>query len=240
MKKTVIFLSVIFFTSILITPAYASLGFIKPDSRAYFFQPILESIKMFFIFSQEAKADYLLELTNRRTEEMNIAPSNKIAERYAEHFNQLEKIAEKTPEDNKDQTVEKIKETSLRQQAVLATVYAKVPDEAKDAILNAQENSSKNVANIIESVQGEEKTQEFEKKIEKIQRAEKAEKAGRVEKEDGPSTDPSLNTPKELKETNSLNNTNDVQELKPLNSSSENKNNKGDEVEEPMIQVPKI
>jgi len=229
MKKTTTFVLSILFISFLATPAYASLGFIKPSSKLYFLQPALESVRLFFTFSKEAKTDYLIELADRRTEEINISPSIKIANRYSDHFDQLEKIVEKTSEDKKEQVTEKIKESNLRQQEVLAKVYNQVPDEAKDAILNAQENSSKNVANVIEATQGTEKEKEYVKQIEQIQRVEKKERTERLKqalKEETPNANPSDNIIKEIKSGQELN------PLNPLNTLFEDQqtgdNNQGE------------
>ena len=204
MRKFVIISLVVLFFSISL-PVYADSGFFKPNSQLYFLQPMVESIKLFFTFSKEDKTDYLLQLTERRVDEMTADPSAASASRYQKHFEQLEELASEIRE--KEQVIEKIKEASLRQQEVLADVYTKVPDEAKDAILNAQENSSKNVANVIETVQGIEKAQEYIQRVEQIQRVEKVERDERLEQvpmEGAPNADPSESIPRELNENKGL------------------------------------
>lgn len=200
------------------SPAYASLGFFKPSSKLHFFQSAIESVRLFFTFSTEGKTDYLLQLTDRRVDEINTNPSPATANRYQTHFKELEKLAEEAKD--KEQVVEKIKEASLRQQDVLAKVYSQVPDEAKDAILNAQENSSKNVANAIEAVQGAKKEQEYVGRVEQIQRIEKLERIERLERapmEGSPNANPADSVPKELKPGQGLN------PLNPLNPLDEEK-----------------
>ncbi len=216
MKKiTVIFLLISFLGAA--SPVYASLGFFKPSSKLYFLQPALESTRLFFTFSRQGEIDYLLQLTERRIDEISVEPSTAIASRYQMHFEELEKLANEIKD--KEQVVEKIKEASLRQQEVLSTVYAQVPDEAKDAILNAQENSSKNVARTIEAVEGADKAREYARRVEQIQLVPKMERAERLEQapmERTPNANPSQSVPKELKPGQGLN------PLNPLNPLHEN------------------
>lgn len=144
-------------------------------------------------------------MTERRVDEITASLSASSANRYQKHFEELEKLANEV--DGKEQAVEKIKEASLRQQEILSDVYTKVPDEAKDAILNAQENSSKNVAGVIEVVQGDEKAQEYAQRVEQIQSTEKMERIERLEQaemEETPNVDPSESIPRELNESKGL------------------------------------
>lgn len=55
--------------------------------------------------------------------------------------------------------VEKLTENQKRHKEVLQRVYQKAPEQAKDAILKAMENSSKGLENAIERVQGLHKNQ---------------------------------------------------------------------------------
>lgn len=217
----VVSLAVILLMGVMVVPAYASPGFINPNSRMYFIQPISESIRMFFTFSKQAKMDYLLELADRRTEEMNIAPSSKIVRGYTEHFAQLEKMVEEIPEMNKNQVVEKIKEASLRQQEILAKVYSQVPQQTQEAIINAQENSSKHVENIIEAVGGTQSTKDYKQQVAQIQQIEQAEQIEQASKENGPSDNPGEFTPREL------NGINQPRQLNSIDASSTNENGGG-------------
>ncbi len=198
----IVFLSLIFLSPRL---TFASEGLLRPNSRLYFLVSWAESAKLFFTFSEEQKLDYLLELTNRRVDEMKDIPSSWVASRYEEHFRQLNELSNQA--EGKERAVEKIKETSLRQQAVLARVYTEVPENAKDAILAAQENSSQQVAQTIEMVEGTQKAQEY---IQQVTRLQQLEKMGQVEllqklpMEESPNSDPSTNIPKELKGANPL------------------------------------
>ena len=236
MKKTIVTFLMILLVGVVIipAPAFASFGFFKPDSKMYFLQPALESIRMFFTFSKSAKVDYLVELAERRTDEMSIAPSNEIANRYINHFQELELIMVKVPdrgvfsEEKAEKITEKIKEDSLRQQEVLAKTYSQAPEQAQEAILNAQENSAKHVENLIKSVQGEEEAQTYMAQAEQIRQTEKIEKQERIQQapmESSPQEDPSKSAAKELNEGKSLN---PAKELSPLNQTLEG-NNQGEE-----------
>ncbi len=221
MKKIILLLILVTFAITLPRHIHASKDLIKPSSKLYFLQSWGESIKLFFTFSKEQKLNYLLQLTEKRVDEMNSVPSSDIADRYKEHFRQLEKLTTQTQ--NKQTVVEKIKETSLRQQETLAEVYNRVPQQARDAIINAQENSSKHVAKTIEAVEGPQKAQEYILRVTMIQQVEKTVQRELMEQapmEGSPNADPSKNTPKELKGTNELN---DQQELKSVNPLLENK-----------------
>ncbi len=198
-----------------------------------------ESIRILFTFSQEAKAEYLIELTDRRVEEMEIASSNKIANRYVKHFQQLETISGKVSKEKQEQIATQIKEASLRQQKVLAEVYSQAPEQVKEAILKAQENSSKHVEKLIESIQGSEEAQEYKAQAVQIQQMTKLQKQERIEQvpmEGSPQANPSESIPKELNEGRGLN---PAQELKPLNPIFEGGNqSEGGNRAEPVAPAP--
>lgn len=218
------------------SPASAAFGFFRPDSRMYFFQPAIESVRLLFTFSKEAKTDYLLQLTERRVDEMAIEPRAATADRYQAHFEELEKLAGGAKD--KEQVVEKLKEASLRQQEVLSAVYARVSDEAKDAILNAQENSSKNVERTIEAVEGADKAREYAGRVEEMQRVQKMERAGRLEQapmEGTPNANPSESVPQELREGKGLL---PGKEMNPLNPVLDEQGGSGGEGIEPAAPVP--
>ena len=208
MKKIITVFLLIFLLG-LSSPAYAALGFFKPTSKLYFLQPALESVKLFFTFSKEAKTDYLLQLTDRRTDEMALEQSTSTVNRYQANFAKLEKLA--TTVKDSERVVEKIKEASLRQQEVLAKVYSQVPVSAQAAIMNAQENSAKHVEKMIESAQNGVKAKEYRdqtNQIRQIERLGQQNKIDRVLLEGTPQAIPEGGIPREL---------NAGQELKTLN-----------------------
>ena len=157
MKKIII---TFLFVFALVAPNFAlaadeNLGFIKPDSKLYFLQTWGESAKAALIFDKEKKTDYLLELSDRRTAEIekysdkiDAKKLEKITENYQQNFTQIENNSANLK--NKAEIDKKIAEANTRQQEVLQKVYDKVPDEAKAAIRNAQANSSKSIQKILE------------------------------------------------------------------------------------------
>jgi hypothetical protein len=216
MKKFVIaFFSFFLFISFILSPTYASEGLIKPNSPFYFLQIWGESIKLLLTNSSEQKINYLLELTDRRVDEIANNPSLTIINRYEKHFEQLDKLT--TQIQDKVRVTERIKETSLHQQQVLSEIYSKVPQQAKEAVLNAQENSSKHVTRTIEAVEGSQEATEYTTQVIQIQQAEKAEQIEQTKQapmENSPNSDPSQSAPRELKKTNPIK---EEQQLNPLN-----------------------
>ena len=153
-KATLVLILFVWVSSVSAPTAYASEGFIKSSSPFYFLQTLGESVRLFFTFSKDQKIDYLLELTDRRVSELADTASPAVATHYEDTFKQLNELS--TQVSDTQVAVDKIKEASLRQQQVLTTVYNKVPDQAKSAIQNAQENSLKHVTRAVEAIEGTE------------------------------------------------------------------------------------
>ncbi len=190
-------------SSVFSTSIYASDGLIKPNSKLYFLQTWKENILLSLSFTNENKFSYLLSLTEKRVEEMKNYTNPAVTNLYEKHYQYLDSLAGQM--DNKEKVAERIRENSLRQQTVLAEVYVKVPDQAKEAILNAQENSSKHVAKTIEKVEGPQKAQAYIQQVATIQQVEKIGQIQQMEQapmEGSPNGDPSKSIPKELKGTN--------------------------------------
>lgn len=199
------FLLLSFLIGVFPPSALASAGLIKPSSKFYFLQTWQENIRLSLNFSKEKKLDYLLTLTEKRVEEMEGAPTPAVTRLYEKHYQSLDKLANQM--ENKEVVAERIRENSLRQQATLAKVYVQVSEPAKEAIIKAQENSSKHVAQTIERVGGVPKAEEYVQQVAVIQQLEKLgqlEQVERVLQEDSPNADPATATPRELKGTNSL------------------------------------
>jgi hypothetical protein len=166
---------------------------------------LIENIQLSLKFTNDQKANYLFSLTEKRIEEIQSSPSPSIVRLYEKHYQYLDRLTAKV--ENKEEVANRIEENSLRQQFVLADAYNKAPENAKGAILNAQENSSKQVARTIGRVKGAESAQEYLERVEMIQQLEKVgqmELLDRAEMESVPNTDPSQNSPKDLKGTNPL------------------------------------
>ncbi|MFA6963544.1 MAG: DUF5667 domain-containing protein [Patescibacteria group bacterium] len=135
--------------------ASENLGFIKPDSSMYFLQTWGESTKAALIFNKEKKTDYLLELSDRRTAEIENYSDKidqkkleSISESYQKNFEKIEIVSAEVK--NKAEVDKRIAEANTRQQEILKQVLNKAPEAAKAAIKNAQANSSKNIQKILE------------------------------------------------------------------------------------------
>ncbi len=191
----------------------ASKDLIPPTSPLYFLQTWGENVKLFFTFSKDQKIDYLLELTQKRVDEMEVSPTAQIGNRYEKHFQDLEDLSSQVPD--KSEVVQRIKDASLRQQAVLAGVYLKVPDTAKSAILGAQAESSKHVTNTIQAVEGVKNADTYAAQTQAIQKAEQIGKIEQVEMESEPNSNPSEDNINPIREGRGLN------QLNPINGQNE-------------------
>jgi hypothetical protein len=194
-----------FLASLFSSSIYASEGLIKPTSSLYFLQTWLENVQISLRFSNAQKLEYLFTLTDKRVEEMKDSTTPAVIRLYEKHYQYLDRLASLM--ENKEEVTARIEANSLRQQAVLAGVYIKAPEEAKDAIVSAQENSSKHVARTIERVEGPQRAQEYIGRVETIQKLEKMGQAELIEQlpmEGSPNANPSEAAPKEIKGTNPL------------------------------------
>jgi len=123
-----------------------------PDSPIYFLKPLSEKVRGIFIFGEDSKALYALKLADKRLSEAK-ALSDKGKDDLAsdtaeqagiENENAQDHLA-KAESEGKDVTavVERLAANSARQQAVLAKVLEKVPEQAKAAIQRAMEMSQR-------------------------------------------------------------------------------------------------
>lgn len=228
MKKYIAILLILFFAVSMPQKSQAFGDFIKPTSPLYFLQSWKESLGMFFSFSNEKKLDNLQELSEKRVSELrdfgksDAQTVQMLAKKYENNYREMERIALQM--ENKNQVAEKIKNSSIVQQETLARVYEQVPEKSQTAILNAQENSSKNVSAVLEKFSPEKKA-EYEQKVQQIQQMQKIqlmEKARIMEKESGNENgDPKNNNPNplnEIKKGNDLNQTKNENSLNETNA----------------------
>lgn len=160
---------------------------ILPDSPFYFLKSWSETIGAFFTFGDVAKAERFVNLSEKRLAEANTLVEKgkpEIAEkailRYQEQLGKgLAKVEEaKAKGLNTDEVLAKVAESTLKHQAVLADVYEKVPEQAKEAIEHAIEASIRGHEESLKAVSGqkreevmeriEEKRQEVEEKLKKV------------------------------------------------------------------------
>lgn len=189
MKKYIVTLLLVFaFAVALPQMTYAAGDFLKPTSPFYFLQSWKESLGLAFSFSKESKLDYLEELNNKRISELqdyginDAQTAQMLVGKYENNYQKMEPLVFEVQ--NKEQAAERIENNSLAQQETLARVYAQVPKQAKEAILSAQVNSSKNVAAVLEKA-APGKVADYNQKVQVIQKAQMAEKVQKVEKESG-------------------------------------------------------
>lgn len=123
-----------------------------PDSPMYFLKPLSEKVRGLFVFGEDSKALYSLTLADKRLSEakaLSDKGKNDLASTTAEQAgieneNAQEHLA-KAGTEGKDVTaiVERLTVNSAKQQAVLAKVLEKAPEQAKAAIQRAMEMSKR-------------------------------------------------------------------------------------------------
>lgn len=161
MKKLLVFLSFLFIvtmsSSVFAQSADTKLPYpgLLPDSPIYFLKSIRDKVKGFFIFSEDGKALYALTLADKRLSEakaLSDKGEDELASVTAEEAGKESESAQehltKAESEGKDVTaiVAKLAANSARQQAVLAKVLEKVPEQAKAAIERAMEMSKKGLS----------------------------------------------------------------------------------------------
>lgn len=158
-----------------------------PDSSFYFLKSWKEGIGTFFTFGDLKKAERFLNLSEKRLAEAEaLADKNKseMAERAVERYQEQLNLALAKAEEAKaegldaDEVLAKVSEATLKHQAVLAEVYEKVPEQAKEAIQQAMEAGMREHEEALEAVSGqkqeeirqelEQKKQETEQRLEEI------------------------------------------------------------------------
>ena len=117
--------------------------------------------RCFFTFDNAKKVELATKLATKRVvEAKKLVEKGKteLAQKHLQKFqNRFQKALEKTEKvkeqgKNVEELVDKLKAHNIRHQKVLAEVYEKVPDQAKESILKAMENSAKGLENAIERV----------------------------------------------------------------------------------------
>ncbi|MFH0952535.1 MAG: DUF5667 domain-containing protein [Patescibacteria group bacterium] len=147
---------------------------ILPDSNWFRLKLWWEEVQEFFTFGDENKAELSAKLAMQRlAEAKKLMDKGKTElavrhlEKYQERFEKALTKTEGARQQGKDvdAIVERLTENNLRQQAVLAEVYEKVPENAKAGVLNAMESSAKGLTNAIEKVQQSEEVKEFKDQL---------------------------------------------------------------------------
>ncbi len=152
-----------------------------PDSPFYFFKSWSEAIGTFFTFGDVAKAERFVNLSEKRLAEANALVEKgkpEVAEkavlRYQDQLGKgLTKAAEaKAKGHDVDEVLARVSEATLKHQEVLAGVYEKVPEQAKEAIQRAMEASMRGHEEALKAISGQKREEVMEQVEQKRQEAE--------------------------------------------------------------------
>lgn len=147
---------------------------ILPDSPFYFVKSWERAIRLSFAFNSQKKAELALRFANEDAlaiKELCDKGKCQLAEKHCEKFQEQVQRAiqrmERAREEGKDigALIEKLKENHLRQQRVLASVLERAPEQAKEGILKAIENSSFGLENAVERIQGKHQMEQFREEL---------------------------------------------------------------------------
>jgi hypothetical protein len=132
-----------------------------PDNPFHFFQDFFEQLQLFFTFGPQNKANFHLQLAEKRLAEMNLAlQENKtdlvhtLSQDYENEMNQTETEIDnaKGLGQNVTALAQHVVEETFKHQLVLENVLNKVPDEAKFGIEHAINVSSNGHNQAVESI----------------------------------------------------------------------------------------
>jgi len=145
-----------------------------PDSPFYFLKGLGRATGMFFTFDPVKKAELELRFANedalaveKLCDKGECELAEKHCEKFQERFQRVIQRMEKAKQKGKDieTLTEKLKENHLRQQQVLASVLEKAPEQAREGILKAIENSGVGCENAVERIQGKHKMEQFREEL---------------------------------------------------------------------------
>jgi hypothetical protein len=164
---------------------------ILPDNPFYFLKSWSEGIGTFFTFDEVRKAERFLDLSEKRlaeakalVEKGSMDHATRAIERYEEQLEQAMQRAESGKEKgmDTDEVLERISERTLKHQEVLADVYERVPEEAREGIKRAMENSMREHEEALQAISEEKREEAMErmetKREEARDRAEEARERG--------------------------------------------------------------
>ncbi len=184
-----IILSLLIFSFLGIVQAQANLpepGML-PGHALYFLKSWTENIATAFTFGEANKAERFFNLAEKRLAEVKALTEQErteLAERGIKRYEKQMQLALQRAEQAKekgisvDEILSRVSEATLRHQGVLADVYEKVPEQAKEAIERAiqasrqgheqalQAISEENVERVRQEIQ--EKKQEIKQRIETL------------------------------------------------------------------------
>ena len=148
---------------------------ILPDSPLYVLKSWWEDVRVAFTFDETKKAELEERLAAKRLAEFEqLVAKGKVdlAERHLAQFerrlSRVEERLEHLQQRGKDvdTLLEKLQQRRLAHQEVLQRVYDQVPEEARERILQAMENSAGGLENAMERIQKSEQVKQFKEKLE--------------------------------------------------------------------------
>ncbi len=155
MKKTPILLIILLLAAFSGTPisalAASNSAGIKPGSFFYFFDTTFEKVNLFFTFNPEKKAQKALEHAEERLAEAEAVAeeknTNAVKTAVAGYESNIALAAEESKQIKDKEKAEglltSITDQTSKHQEILTDVYNKVPEQAKEAIKKAIDNSIK-------------------------------------------------------------------------------------------------
>lgn len=154
-----------------------------PGSPLYFLDRLAEEVGAFLTLNKTARVERRAAIAEERLAEANTLSERGESERAVKAFGEYEgdmneavADAKKAKEEGENETkiddiLTRLAEASVRHQAVLAEVYAKVPETAKDAIERAMEMSAKGHARAIQAISKEKRDEVRARVAEEVEEA---------------------------------------------------------------------
>jgi len=188
-KIIIITISILFLTSAISVQASLLDGLpgpeIMPDSPFYKIKIWYEKFIIFISFGDTRKAERYSKLAERRLYEAEKMAekgkeelTKKLLEEYEKYLNKAferaKEIAKKAEQEVKqkakekiNEALEKVSESTLKNQEILLKVYELVPDEVKNTIESVIEVTKRGYEQVVESVSGIKK-EEFKQQAEEL------------------------------------------------------------------------
>jgi len=125
---------------------------ILPSNPLYFFKKAWENVRGWFIFNTVKKAEYGIDLANRRLEEIESLAQkkktdliNKTTNQFNKQMEEVNKNIEKAKNKGKDlnKIYDLLEINQEKHQAVFNQLLGQIPEEAKEAFNKAKEISQK-------------------------------------------------------------------------------------------------
>jgi len=129
-------------------------GTIGPGHLLYAVERLGETQKSWFMFDHASKAKYYIQLATERLEEMkNVTDNGETVKSLSEDYNStVETALDEAKKANRTDVYDFVLSMLQKHQQVLSEVKDKVPEQAKGAIDNAMQESSKS-RDVIENLE---------------------------------------------------------------------------------------